>query len=634
VVEDRDVGQLQHGEVFAGYRIERLLGVGGMGAVYLAHHPHLPRLVALKLLNPALTDNEDVRTRFLREADVVARLEHNNIVTVHDRGTQDDQLWIAMQYIEGTDAAEPLRNGPMQPDRAVRIVGETADALDYAHELGVLHRDVKPANILLARPRGGKPERVLLADFGIAKALDETGGLTRTGTLLASLQYAPPEQLDATTTLDYRVDVYSLGVTLFHMLTGALPYPGTTAAQLIHGHLSLPIPRASLRAPGQVSPGLDAVIERAMAKNRNDRYGSCGELARDARLALAPPSPPPAASVQRSSTTVAGNPALTMPAAESPTAPADTVRAISRHPPQPASDSAAPTQWAEPAQPAAGRRRRPRRILLVALAALALLVAGIGTTIVLTKDDAIKALPFASLNSPIGVAVGPTGDVYVVDSKNNRVLKLAAGTSTQTTLPFTDLNTPSAVTVSNGGDIFVTDTKNNRVLKLSASGGQQSVLPFTDLAGPAGVLVALNGDLYVADNNHNRVVVLAAGTRTQTVLPLTGLSGPVGLALSADLFVADTGNNRVVAFHPDSAEQTVLPFAGLAGPTSVAVNSSGDVFVADNKNDRIPVLRAGVATPTVVPSTDVIRPVWVAVNSGGDLFVTSRDSVLRFAADG
>ncbi len=257
-----------------------------MGAVYLAHHPHLPRLVALKLLNPALTDNEDVRARFLREADVVARLEHNNIVAVHDRGTHDDQLWIAMQYIEGTDAAEPLRNGPMQPDRAVRIVGETADALDYAHELGVLHRDVKPANILLARPRGGKPERVLLADFGIAKALDETGGLTRTGMLLASLQYAPPEQLDATTTLDFRVDVYSLGVTLFHLLTGALPYPGTTAAQLMHGHLSLPIPRASLRAPGQVSPGLDAVIERAMAKNRNDRYGSCGELARDARLAL------------------------------------------------------------------------------------------------------------------------------------------------------------------------------------------------------------------------------------------------------------------------------------------------------------------------------------------------------------
>ena len=258
-----------------------------MGPVHLAHHPHLPRLVALKLLNPALTDNEDVRARFLREADVVARLEHNNIVTVHDRGTHDDQLWIAMQYIEGADAAEPLRNGPMQPDRAVRIVGETADALDYAHELGVLHRDVKPANILLARPRGGKPERVLLADFGIAKALDETGGLTRTGTLLASLQYAPPEQLDATTTLDFRVDVYSLGVTLFHLLTGTLPYPGTTAAQLIHGHLSLPIPRASLHVPGQVPPGLDAVIERAMAKNRNDRYGSCGELARDARLALA-----------------------------------------------------------------------------------------------------------------------------------------------------------------------------------------------------------------------------------------------------------------------------------------------------------------------------------------------------------
>jgi len=281
--------QLQPGQVFAGYRIERLLGVGGMGAVYLAHHPNLPKLVALKLLSRAMTDDDDVRARFLREADHVARLEHPNIVAVYDRGDQDGQLWIAMQYIDGSDAAAAVSEGPLPAERAVRIITETAKALDFAHAADVLHRDVKPANILLTRPTGGEPERILLADFGIAKTLDDRNGITATGTLVASLQYAAPEQLDPSISLDARADQYSLGCTLYHLLTGSVPYPGRTAEQWIHGHLNLPVPLPShtpAAQQGGIPAGMDAVIQRALAKDRDHRYPSCAALAAAAQREL------------------------------------------------------------------------------------------------------------------------------------------------------------------------------------------------------------------------------------------------------------------------------------------------------------------------------------------------------------
>ncbi|MEU1204922.1 serine/threonine-protein kinase [Nocardia sp. NPDC005825] len=273
---------LAQGQVFAGYTIERLLGVGGMGEVYLAKDRDLPRSVALKLLAAGKADDPEVRARFLREADTAARLSHPNIVAVYARGNDDHRLWMAMQYIEGTDAAAILRDGPVRPDHAVRIIGETARALDHAHRSGVLHRDVKPANILLA---WGTEQQVFLADFGIAKAVDHTSTLTRTGEMYASFQYAAPEQFELRGDTDHRADVYALGCTLFHMLTGQLPYPGESTAQLVAAHLGAPIPRPS-QVHGTVPPAFDAVIERALAKNRDHRFGSCGELAAAAEAAL------------------------------------------------------------------------------------------------------------------------------------------------------------------------------------------------------------------------------------------------------------------------------------------------------------------------------------------------------------
>ncbi|APA99430.1 serine/threonine-protein kinase [Nocardia seriolae] len=273
---------LAQGQVFAGYTVERLLGVGGMGEVYLARDRDLPRPVALKLLASGKADDEEVRARFLREADTAARLSHPNIVAVYARGNDEHRLWMAMQYVEGTDVAAVLRDGAIRADHTVRIIGETARALDHAHRAGVLHRDVKPANILL---EWGPEQRVYLADFGIAKAVDQTGALTRTGEMYASFQYAAPEQFEMRTDNDHRADVYALGCTLFHMLTGRLPYPGETTAQLVAAHLGGAIPRPSLVNPG-VPAGFDQVIERALAKDRELRFGSCGELAAAAAQAL------------------------------------------------------------------------------------------------------------------------------------------------------------------------------------------------------------------------------------------------------------------------------------------------------------------------------------------------------------
>ncbi|GEM33183.1 hypothetical protein NN3_41900 [Nocardia neocaledoniensis NBRC 108232] len=274
---------LRKGDVFAGYTIRRVLGHGGMGVVYLARHPRLPRLTALKLLSRDLSADAEIRHRFEREADLVAQLEHPNIVNVYDRGTEDDQLWISMQFVAGTDVATADVN-VLTPGRAVQIVAETATALDFAHASGVLHRDVKPANILLAKPPIGRPERVVLTDFGIAAVRDSETTLSSAGSITATLAYAAPEHL-AGAPLDHRADQYSLACTLFWMLTGSVPFAGPNPAAVIQAHLSRPVPPLRSLRP-DLPPTLDAVLARGTAKRADLRYDSCAEFAEAAKAAL------------------------------------------------------------------------------------------------------------------------------------------------------------------------------------------------------------------------------------------------------------------------------------------------------------------------------------------------------------
>ncbi|WP_280304756.1 ADP-ribosylglycohydrolase family protein [Nocardia neocaledoniensis] len=270
---------LRRGEVFAGFVIERELGRGGMGAVYAARDRRLPRLTALKLMHRDLFTDREVRARFEREADLVAQLDHPNIITVYDRGLDEDRLWIAMQFVDGVDASA-VPAARFGAERIAQIVAQTASALDYAHRRGVLHRDVKPANILLSRTAGvgaGFDERVVLTDFGIAKLLDDTGGLTRTGQFTATLAYAAPEQLTSSP-LDHRCDQYSLACTVFRLLTGSGPFDAPNPATVMLGHLNTPPPQASARRD-TLPPAVDAVLAKAMAKDPAHRFATCTDFA-------------------------------------------------------------------------------------------------------------------------------------------------------------------------------------------------------------------------------------------------------------------------------------------------------------------------------------------------------------------
>lgn len=289
---------LAPGETIAGYTVVRQIGSGGMGAVYLVRHPRLPRMDALKLLKPEFSTDPDFSRRFLHEADVVAGLSHRNIVAVLDRGEDRGQLWLTMQYIEGIDAEQALdaAGGILPAERAAHIVTEVAAALDAAHRHHLIHRDVKPANILLSPSSDDdEPEQVFLTDFGIAKSTQSgSTRLTRTGAVLATFDYASPEQIESRSP-DGRSDIYSLACVLYKLLTGSVPYPGPGVAAAIHGHLQLPPPRPTTRVPW-LAPRIDGVLARAMSKDPGDRYPTCRAFAAAAAAALidfpTPPSPP------------------------------------------------------------------------------------------------------------------------------------------------------------------------------------------------------------------------------------------------------------------------------------------------------------------------------------------------------
>jgi serine/threonine-protein kinase len=270
---------LADGATFAGYTIVRLLGSGGMGEVYLAQHPRLPRRDALKVLPASVSGDSEYRERFNREADIAATLWHPHIVGVHDRGEYEGQIWISMDYVEGTDAARLLREryrDGMPKSEVAEIIAAVADALDYAHQRNLLHRDVKPANILLAHPQSGD-QRILLADFGIARWANDISGLTATNMTVGTVSYAAPEQLMGQR-LDGRADQYALAATAFHLLTGSPPFEHSNPAVVISQHLSAPPP--AIGARHQELSALDPVLAKALAKDPNERFERCADFAR------------------------------------------------------------------------------------------------------------------------------------------------------------------------------------------------------------------------------------------------------------------------------------------------------------------------------------------------------------------
>jgi hypothetical protein len=271
------------GTELAGYRIERVLGRGGMSVVYLAHDRRLKRNVALKLLSPELAEDEAFRARLLRESQLAASLDHPNVVPVYEAGEVDGLLYIAMRYVPGTDLKALLRvERALAPERALVLVDQVAHALDAAHERGLVHRDVKPSNVLLT----GKADRehCYLADFGLSTSTSDRS-VGDPGKIVGTIDYVAPEQIRGGA-VDGRADVYSLACLLYECLVGDVPFGRPSDVAVIYAHLEEPLPSASEREP-TLPPALDAVLGRGTAKDPHARWQTCSELMTAAHEALA-----------------------------------------------------------------------------------------------------------------------------------------------------------------------------------------------------------------------------------------------------------------------------------------------------------------------------------------------------------
>jgi len=284
------------GHRFGRYEAVELLGRGGMAAVYRARDTVLRRDIALKVLYPQYADDPILIDRFRREAVLAAGLEHPNIVPIYDVGDAEGTVYIAMLLLSGRSLADELRlRGLLTLDEVVPIIEQIASALDYAHSRHIVHRDIKAGNILLEEDPLNLHHvpRAMLTDFGIAKSLDATG-LTGTGVLIGTPDYMAPEQIRSGQTVDYRADIYALGVLIYRCLTGQLPFTGTTE-QVLLGHLYDDFIDPSVLVP-ELPRAIDAVVHKAMARDAHQRYASAGELARALRQAagLEPATPPPA----------------------------------------------------------------------------------------------------------------------------------------------------------------------------------------------------------------------------------------------------------------------------------------------------------------------------------------------------
>ena len=498
--------ELASGQILAGYRIEGPVGRGGMGVVYRATQLALERPVALKLIAPDLAEDPSFRDRFKRESLTAAQIEHPHVIPVHEAGEADGQLFIAMRLIEGTDLREVIRHsGRLEPRRAVQILSQVASALDAAHARGLVHRDIKPGNVLIA-DEGGR-DHAYLTDFGLSKHLGAESGVTATGTFVGTVDYIAPEQIQGMP-LDARSDVYSLGCLLYHALTGRVPFERDSDVAKIFAHMSEPPPPLSSLAP-DVPAELEDVLRRAMAKDPAHRYPSAGDLARAATAAVEGGR---VAEPERSVATGAAAPVLTR-VRERPGEPGTAQRA-----PGPASDRRAVAVLAVVAA------------LAVVVAVVALLSGGEddgggGTATANAgafQEGAITVTPIR-VDSPAGVAVG-AGGVFVSNYKRDTITGID-GKSGELTRPIGVGDGPRALTVVDG-QVWVVNGDAGTVSRVDLERGDVVGAPIPIMSSSDGdSITAGEGKVWVAMPDQGQVLPIDAETGT----PGTPISPPDGM---------------------------------------------------------------------------------------------------------
>jgi serine/threonine-protein kinase len=620
------------GTRFGRYQIRAAIGQTGVGPSYEATDTTDDRTVRLILL----PHNVD-RQRFARELPIAARLAEPHVVPIHDWGETVGVCYIATPLIVGQTLRSLLTTfGPLTPERAVAIIEQVAQALEAARGQRLIHRDVRPDNILVT-----DDDAAYLLGFGVADP-----ELSAPRPTAGTYAYTAPERYDNQPPSS-RADVYSLACVLSELLTGERPFPAAvTVGQVIKAHLTAAPPKPSLLRPQAISPRFDAVIARGMAKDQRHRFATASDLARAAREAVSAQTLGDQPTMVGRASDLAAMAARRRP----PDRPAEQVPDLDSYPDSYADSypdfyaDSYPDEFAAPAWP------RSKLLPLAIAAVVVLVLTAIGIVVWrLSSNTAAQpsgstkpaptayrktVLPFTGLTGPEGVAVDSAGSVYVSNVENDRVVKLAAGATTQTVLPFTSLKEPYGLAVDKDASVYVGDTDNDRVVKLPAGAGIQTVLPFTGLNRPEGLAVDASGSVYVVDTGNDRVVKLPAGSTSQTVLPFADLERPKGVAVDKEgsVYVADTGNNRVLKLAAGDTSQTVLPFTGLKDPSGLAVDASDSLYVTDGS--RVLRLTAGATKQVVLQVPDLSYTEGVAVDKDGSIYVTDygNDQVVKLVA--
>jgi YVTN family beta-propeller protein len=517
------VAEFSIGAIFAGYRIEGLAAQGGMGRVYRATQMALNRQVALKLIVPEVAHDPAYRARFERESLLSASIDHPNVIPIYEAGEAEGHLFIAMRWVNGTDLRSVIRSeGRLDPPRVVAIAEQVAAALDAAHSAGLVHRDVKPANVMLTATHGG--EHVYLTDFGLTKKTKSNTALTRAGDFVGTPDYMPPEQVKGGEA-DARADVYGLGCLIYNALTGRAPYERETELAKMWAHLYDQPPRVLDAAPG-TPVGFDEVITRALAKNAGERYPSAGDLARATRAALNGALP-----LQRERSLATGLAAPqppgtspTPPAQSSiPTAPGAAAATPGSSPSEPTSHSIAPAPSAAPAAPPSSpRRERPRRRAAAMAVAAVLALGAVGAVLAVAGvfsgrggdtansagdgDPNERATPKVVANIPAGD--GPDGidvdgrAVWVSNSRGNTLTRLDAKRNEATDRVEVGSN-PDEVEAAHGV-VWVSNTDDGTVTRVVADPqpGEPTAIPVG--AGPEGLSLG-DQSLWVANGDSDSV---------------------------------------------------------------------------------------------------------------------------------
>ena len=544
------------GTELGAYRLERVIGRGGMSSVYLAHHVRLDRRVALKLLAPELAQSERFRDRFLRESRLAASIDHPNIVPIYDADEVDGELFIAMRYVEGIDLKGLIRSeGPLEGVRTAGIVAQIASALDAAHALGLVHRDVKPGNVLLT-----PDDHVYVSDFGLTKRALSVSGLTATGQLVGTIDYVAPEHIKGDA-VDGRADVYSLGCVLVECLTGHVPYPRELEVGVLWAHVEGTPPKVTDERP-ELPIEVDDVIASAMAKDLDERTSTAGEVAIGLRSALG----------------------LEAPTAERPT---------------------------RPRPRRAGKARRGAGLIAAAVVVGLLLAVG-GAVLLADRGGGEPIVPPANSiaridtgstafttpvdvgEDPAGVAVGEAGDLWVINQADSTVSRVDPDggdvTSTKSTLGI-----PSGVAAGEGA-VWITNgfggpSGSGEVVRVDLSDESvESAFP----SGNAKAIVVAFGSIWLADADRDVVLRydpenLAAGaveipTDEDPNASAAPRSLSVGTGTAEGIWVTNELGDTVLRIDPETNE--VAGRIQVESPFGVAADGSG-VWVTSELNDRV-----------------------------------------------